>query len=176
MLLNNVAILLTAMEIKRESVKQRCGRVAKNVWTQTVGISAKATPTFRILCLERELKDRKRAFGIRYIDLLQNDASNEHLQECVGQAHVDVVEVEQKIIEMKIAIDQIAEKTRTKLVKSPSKHNEMDETLEFGQQIQRPTAEKATLDHRASDQVEAEFVVVASPLAPSAPTEDEAIP
>lgn len=154
------------MEIKRESAAQRCSRVAKNAWTLTVGLSAKTEKHVRIKCEERKLQQRKRVFGMQYMDLVQKNASDQQLQDCVNQAKVELAKLQQAIIEAKKAIDQISENTRAKLKKS----------LEEADLQQAPQISTAAGSVNAPEQIyhsEPEYVVLAPHVTPSAPREED---
>jgi hypothetical protein len=98
-------------------LQQRIHRIAQNAWVRCVGLSVRSDRLLRIKVKELEIRDAKRAFGIRYMDLYcHGDASEQELGECVERAHTKIALLDQKVIELKIAMDRSDEATRTKLL------------------------------------------------------------
>ena len=161
------------MEIKRESATQRFRRVAMNAWTQSVGLSAKAEKHVRIKGEERKLQQRKKVFGMQYMDLVQKDASDQQLQDCINQAKAELATIQHAIIEANIAVNQISENTRTKLKESPEKLRKAAKKAPLQQE---PQYSAATGSVNAPEEIyhsEPEYVVLAPHVTPSAPREED---
>lgn len=107
------------MRTKTETPQQRVCRLARNTWFSVVGFSVQSEKLVRIKLLERELKEHKKAFGVRYLDLVGQKAKSDQLQACVDEAQGMVAVVQQKIVEQKMAIERSTDETRAKLKQTP---------------------------------------------------------
>jgi hypothetical protein len=123
----NTLKLLPAAIVKAETImqnqetpQQKARRLAMNAWIRCLGLSKKSQLLVRQKVKEMELKECKKTFGVQYMDLVENNASDDALQACIDQAIIQVSEITKAIVEIKIAIDRLADETRSKIVDDPS--------------------------------------------------------
>lgn len=93
----------------------------KDLFQRFLGFSEKLWLSLVHFWSEYRLKERKKAFGILYLDLELNDAPERDLQQTLQEAKSDIAKLEQRIRELRTAIAGIKEKrTQNKLKRSPS--------------------------------------------------------
>jgi hypothetical protein len=106
--------------LNQETPQQKARRLAMNTWIRCLGLSKKSQLLLRQKVKQLEVQDCKKTFGIRYMDLVENDASDEALQACIDQAIVQIGGITNAIFEIRTAIDRLDDETRSKLVDDPS--------------------------------------------------------
>ena len=149
-----------------EGTSQRCSRHTKNLWTRCKGLTSKSEKLARIKLKEREIKERKRAFGLEYFNLeKKNGVTIEELQTCIQTAKsaIDNLELEMESLWMNMA--RIDEKTQKKIAKRNSKVPQQPRSRPV------PTETKAPrIESNPFDPLEKDCLVVLPP--PSAPSEE----
>lgn len=155
-----------------EKTSQCCARHTKNMWTRCKGLTSKSEKLARITLKKRELKQRKKAFGIEYFDLEQRrDVTEEQLQACIKAAKNSVAALEQEMVALQISVQQVSEKTRKKIAKRNSKVPQR--SSQSLQQRQQARVKGLVIESNPFDSSENDFVVVPPhTIEPSAPSEE----
>ena len=109
------------MELKNEAEapQKRIRRAVQNTWTRFSGLSFKTEKLVKIKLKERELVERKKAFGVQYMDLITSDSDEQELYRCVDETKVELAAIQQSIILLKIAIEWKEAETRAKVKAGP---------------------------------------------------------
>ena len=117
---------------------------------------------------ERELKECKKSFGVQYMDLVQSSGvTDAKLQECVQRSKNALAVLEQEIIELKIGIERVEEKTRSKIQKRSSRSNRATHP-----QLSQPAGEMTPTVVESNPFANDYVVVPPAHVAPSAPSEE----
>jgi len=158
-----------------EKTTQCCKRHTKNLWTRCKGLTSKSEKAARIKLKERQLKERKKAFGIEYFDLEQRrDVTDEELQACIKTAKISIAELEQEIVALQISIQQVSATTQKKIAKRNSKVPQRPAWSQQQHQQQQKTGVKSpVVESNPFDPSENDFVFVPPHvIEPSAPSEE----
>lgn len=105
---------------KVESPHELARRLAKNTWTRCVGLSIKSQLLLRLKVKEHEVKERKKAFGVHYMDLMGSGASQQDLTRCVEGTKTQLESMFSAMAEIKAEIAQIDSDIQAKLIEDPS--------------------------------------------------------
>lgn len=159
-------------------IMERISQRTKNLWARCVGLSARSDKLVRIKLKERELKERKKAFGIQYMELEQKSSvSEQELRDCIQRAKSSLAVLEQEIVELKIEIACVEEKTQRKIQKRSSERTNQPKPpspldhASTGVLFPDVFVERNPFDTPASPSDD--FVVVSAQVEPSAPSEQE---
>jgi hypothetical protein len=176
--------------MRRESFEQRVVRSSTNSWYRVAGFYQKSAKLAKANIKQGQLQNEKKAFGIAYMDMINNGCSHEELQKCIDTKRGGILDMQEEIDVLKTEATSIDDHTRRKLVqKKSSRHgcegNDSRTSLHavntgvLGQSsvnnVKSPPAGSPTTN--SSDQnipstsyTDHEFVVVKAPLTyPSAP-------
>jgi hypothetical protein len=126
------------MEFRKETVPHCLVRKSKNAWHCCRGTAIKTDELIRIQNKKHLLEQRKKQFGVQYMDLVQSNASEEDLDSCLRYTKADIARLEQEIILLQIAIERTEEKIRSKIRKNPRKATAVDHELESLHQTTNP--------------------------------------
>ena len=147
-----------------ERTSQRCSRHTKNLWTRCKGLTSKSEKLARIKLKEREIKERKRAFGMEYFDLEQkNGVTSEELHDCIKTAKSAIKVLEQEMETLRMNMTQIDEKTQIKIAKRNAKVPQQSRSRQVPTGVKTPRIESNPFDTSERDRV----VVLPPPSAPS---------
>jgi len=153
--------------LKEKAPVQSCARHTKNFWTRCVGLTSKSEKLVRIKMKERERKECKKAFGVQYMDLVQSSGvTDAKLQDCFRKSKNALAVLEQEIIELKIGIERVDEKTRSKIQKRSSSNRATHA------QLSQPTGEMTPTVVESNPFANDYVVVPPAHVAPSAPSEE----
>lgn len=102
-----------------ESVFQHVSRVCKNSFTKCFGFAQTADELAKIKYKEYLIDSRKKAFGVAYFQLLQDNATPEALKSCVDVAMADVAKIMAEIVVLQEEIDRVNNDTKEKVLPKP---------------------------------------------------------
>ena len=149
--------------MSNDRASQRCARQTKNLWTRCKEFTSKSDKLTRIQLKGREIKERKRAFGIEYFDLEQKRGiTSDELQVCIQSAKSAIADLEQEIVALRIGIEQVKEKTRKKIAKRNGKVPQRPRSQPKPTRVNPPVIEGNPFDPSDRD-----VVVLPAPSAPS---------
>jgi hypothetical protein len=109
------------MEIKKETPEQRTGRQVKNAWIHSMGFCEKSEFWAKMKLKKRQIKRCKKSFGVQYMDMIENKASADELDQCLQASQRRIEVIKNDLAELKGAVARIDEKMDNKLHKNPGK-------------------------------------------------------
>lgn len=165
----------------KEKTSQRCARYTKNCWARVVGATAKSEKLARIKVLERQMQQQKRQFGVEYFELVQRSGTtDDELQACIQRAKNSISAIEQRIVELQIAVEQTDEATRRKIAKRNAKRSRPPTCRpQYPLPVATPVHESSPFECVPSEVYDGMFsgkenyvVIATAPVQPSAPSEE----
>ena len=181
-------------------MQHRMNRKAKKAWIRVLGMAEKSEKMVRIKIKEHELHERKKKFGVEYIDLLNDDATSEEIERYMQSSKSEIAVLEQQIAFLRLEMNKVNEKTnemlqrhRRRNMKHPDttqqqqqscNNNPMDPTEvmqkahfpdvvpEFASTIPKDPPQAPPINP-FNDVDEPKYVSVSTPVPPSAPLEHD---
>jgi hypothetical protein len=102
----------------------------KNCMTACFGCSKTAPDKSKIKYKEYQLENRKKAFGVEYINLVQEGAEEEKLKECLDAAKADLDKIKKEISDLLKKIEDVDRVTKSKIVQKPTATTKPEEAKE----------------------------------------------
>jgi TolA-binding protein len=104
----------------KEKTSNRMMRTTKNAWRRAIGCCKKSSPRTKIHLKEHQIANRKKAFGMEYMDLLQsNETTKEQLEQVIQACISDIDALVKEIADLEHQIDQVSQETNSKLKPKP---------------------------------------------------------
>lgn len=102
-----------------ESLVQHGTRSTKNFFTSCFGCIQTVDEHAKIKYKETQLASRQKTFGVAYLTLVEEGATQEQLDACVKEAQDDLKKIKAEIEELKKEIDRVKTETQKKIVQKP---------------------------------------------------------
>jgi hypothetical protein len=103
--------LVAAGEVKfHEFMKQ-----AMKYWYTCVGSAKKVDDVARIKIKKMSIEEKKKKFGVLYIDLIQSDASEEEKSKCLEDVLAEIKVIEDEIAQLEEKMSSIDAETASKI-------------------------------------------------------------
>jgi hypothetical protein len=100
---------------ENEPLRQSLNRKACKTWIRITGVVEKSETLVKIKLKERELQERKKKFGVGYMDLLNTNRSEEELQQYLQQSKSEVAVLSQEVAFLQTQLARIDEKITDRL-------------------------------------------------------------
>lgn len=109
-----------------ESPQETARRIVLNTWVRAKGVTAKSQFIVQQKLKEREIDERKRIFGVDYMNLIMqpNSAGSDQLEECLSSAKADLEQLTAGLLEITSTIKALDEDTEAKLIVEPNAYSE----------------------------------------------------
>lgn len=102
-----------------ESLGERIKRTTNNSFVRVKGLCKKSDKLARKKYKEHRLENRKKAFGVEYMNLLETGtASPQQLNQCMDKATAELNAIRQEIAAIQAKTERIDQKTKQKLILS----------------------------------------------------------
>jgi hypothetical protein len=101
-----------------ESIGARVKRTTNNSLVRVKGFCKKSDKLARKKVKEVQLENRKKAFGVEYMNLLEISASPQQLNLCVQKAVTELNAIRQEIATIREKTERIDQKTKQKIISS----------------------------------------------------------
>jgi len=160
------------MELKRENCQQKASRSTRNFWVRCKGMGQKSNVATKIKLKEALLHRRKQAFGVAYLDMMDQGASSDDLLKLLLTSQSEMDSIKKEIATLRERSQYIDQKTKSRLVPPPNqKEWESAKIPSVYVTSDNPAAELKTESNEVASplEVEPEYVTVDSPFEPSAP-------
>lgn len=115
--LSQTSIRTLTDKIPLEETEKRIKEVAGNAWSRCVGLTLVSDKFVRSKVKEYECKESKKAFGVRYMDLVLSGADDEELQQCLKDAKAEAISFNNRIDELKKEMGEFGKEKGGDLVK-----------------------------------------------------------
>jgi hypothetical protein len=104
---------------ENESLFGHVGRVCKNSVTKCFGCVQTSDEYAKIKYKEHQIDSRKKAFGVAYINLTLEKATEEALNACLEKAQAEIAVFTEEIQVLQAEIDRVNHATKEKIVVKP---------------------------------------------------------
>jgi hypothetical protein len=102
-----------------ESLFGHVGRVCKNSVTKCFGCVQTSDEYAKIKYKEHQIDSRKKAFGVAYMNLILEKATEEALNACLEKAQAEIAVFAEEIQVLQAEIDRVNQSTKEKIVVKP---------------------------------------------------------
>lgn len=106
-----------------ETPQEAARRFVLNTWVRAQGVSAQSQLLVKRKLKEHEASERKRRFGVEYLNLCQRNATDHELEACLRNAKAEVENFTKEINEINAALEGLSQDTKAKLIVDPNAYS-----------------------------------------------------
>eukprot|EP00980_Cylindrotheca_fusiformis_P011586 scaffold2744_cov136-Cylindrotheca_fusiformis.AAC.3 len=128
---------------EKEAVSQKAARESKNVFQRCLGCLKTTDDKAMIKYKEMQIANRKKEFGVVYVDLLRKNATEEELKKATDDCMKDIDAFVKEIEKFENEIEKVNKETESKIIKpgTPAASAKVDEKKKADEKPEA-TAEK----------------------------------
>ena len=117
--------------MRKETCQEKIARKSSNGWCRVTGFFEKTQKIAKARVKKVQLEGEKKAFGVQFMDMMNNGASDQDLQVFVGKKRTDIQKMQEDIDRLKAEAIDIEEKTKNKIRQKKNPVNRFKVRISF---------------------------------------------